>query len=77
MKCRGQGRRVGDVAVVGGLATDLRDIPLAAPLTTCVDTVKPTTKHAAHHPASEAGRDIGPAEHDMLNAKLVQVRNAA
>jgi hypothetical protein len=33
-------------------------------------------KHAAHHPASEAGRDIGPGEDDSLRKKLVLVKAA-
>lgn len=33
-------------------------------------------KHAAHHPASEAGREIGPGESDTLNRKLTVVRAA-
>ena len=35
------------------------------------------TKHAAHHPESEAGRDIGPNENGTLTAKVVALRAAA
>ena len=34
-------------------------------------------KNAAHHPESEAGRDIGPTEHAALTGKLVQLKVAA
>jgi len=34
------------------------------------------TKEAAHHPASEAGREIGPGENTALNAKLAVVKAA-
>jgi hypothetical protein len=33
-----------------------------------------TTKNAAHHPESEAGRDIGPTENRVLTAKVVRLR---
>jgi hypothetical protein len=32
------------------------------------------TKDKAHHPESEAGRDIGPTEHSHLSSKVVQLR---
>lgn len=32
------------------------------------------TKAAAHHPESEAGRDIGPGEHAELSGKVVRLR---
>lgn len=35
------------------------------------------TKHAAHHPESEAGRDIGPNEQAQLTAKVVELKAAA
>ena len=31
------------------------------------------TKHRAHHPESEAGRDIGPGEASVLSGKIVQL----
>jgi hypothetical protein len=34
-------------------------------------------KAAAHHPESEAGRDIGPNEHARLSAKVVRLRRVA
>lgn len=34
-------------------------------------------KHRAHHPESEAGRDIGPGEEARLSGKVVQLRAAA
>lgn len=34
-------------------------------------------KNAAHHPASEAGRDIGPAEDAALSGKVAELRAAA
>lgn len=34
-------------------------------------------KNAAHHPDSEAGREIGPGEDAVLTGKLVQLRAAA
>lgn len=34
-------------------------------------------KNAAHHPESEAGRDIGPGEEAILTAKVVELRAAA
>ena len=33
-------------------------------------------KKRAHHPESEAGRDIGPGEHAVLTAKVAQLRAA-
>ena len=33
-------------------------------------------KNRAHHPESEAGRDIGPGEHAVLTAKVAQLRAA-
>lgn len=33
-------------------------------------------KNRAHHPESEAGRDIGPCENAALTAKIVQLRAA-
>lgn len=36
-----------------------------------------TTKNAAHHPASEAGRDLGPGEQAALGAKAVCLKVAA
>lgn len=33
-------------------------------------------KDKAHHPESEAGRDIGPTEHAKLSSKVVQLRRA-
>jgi hypothetical protein len=35
------------------------------------------TKNAAHHPESEAGRDLGPTEAATLTAKVVQLKVAA
>lgn len=35
------------------------------------------TKEAAHHPESEAGREIGPNEHATLNSKVVQLKKVA
>ncbi len=35
------------------------------------------TKNAAHHPESEAGRDLGPTEQASLTGKLVQLKVAA
>jgi hypothetical protein len=35
------------------------------------------TKEKAHHPESEAGRDIGPTEGDKLGEKAVQLRVVA
>ena len=32
------------------------------------------TKDRAHHPESEAGRDIGPTEHAKLSAEVVRLR---
>lgn len=32
------------------------------------------TKDKAHHPESEAGRDIGPTEHSELGGKVVRLR---
>lgn len=34
-------------------------------------------KDRAHHPESEAGRDIGPGEHAELSGKVVRLRAAA
>lgn len=34
------------------------------------------TKNAAHHPESEAGRDLGPTEAATLTGKIVQLRAA-
>lgn len=36
-----------------------------------------TTKNAAHHPASEAGRDLGPTEQATLDGKVVELRAVA
>lgn len=36
-----------------------------------------TMKNAAHHPASEAGRDIGPSEDAALSGKVAELRAAA
>lgn len=36
-----------------------------------------STKMAAHHPESEAGRDIGPGEHRALTGKAVALKVAA
>ena len=36
-----------------------------------------TTKNAAHHPASEAGRDLGPTEQATLDSKVAELRAAA
>lgn len=36
-----------------------------------------TAKNRAHHPASEAGREIGPTEDAYLTDKVVQLRTAA
>jgi hypothetical protein len=33
-----------------------------------------SAKDRAHHPDSEAGRDIGPGESDALGCKVVQLR---
>jgi hypothetical protein len=33
-----------------------------------------STKDQAHHPESEAGRDIGPGEQSVLNEKVVRLR---
>lgn len=35
------------------------------------------TKHAAHHPESEAGREIGPNEDKLLRSKLTVIRGSA
>jgi hypothetical protein len=40
----------------------------------CMDFL--SEKSAAHHPESEAGRDIGPNEHNRLSAKVVRLRVA-
>lgn len=34
-------------------------------------------KHRAHHPESEAGRDIGPGEHRALTRRVVQLVGSA
>lgn len=34
-------------------------------------------KNRAHHPESEAGRDIGPGEHSALTGKIMQLRAVA
>jgi hypothetical protein len=36
-----------------------------------------SSKDKAHHPESEAGRDIGPNEHAELAGKVVQLRGRA
>jgi hypothetical protein len=41
----------------------------------CMDFL--SEKSAAHHPESEAGRDIGPNEHARLSAKVVTLRRVA
>jgi hypothetical protein len=41
----------------------------------CMDFIG--EKSAAHHPESEAGRDIGPNEHARLSAKVVKLRRVA
>lgn len=40
----------------------------------CQDFI--ATKHAAHHPESEAGREIGPTEDNVLRGKFARVKAA-